>query len=1702
MKLRRVCAAVLALVLAIGASPFHGVQAAEDTLISAPDTNYVLRSAAIKYVEGNAFVERGVTDGVNADDPMIDTLLTQAPGQFNKSGEEWLWIAYKISAPADGTYRLGVAVNNARDDQFKMPMVINHGVYTLSFTAKKQTVTTEVVLPAGEHIVTVFWPMPATASEALDADWKNYIWANVQTLVVDAQLTVCAAPTAAQVEASFAPQVKEDAVISAVDTDKLLLSATIQQNPTALGRTDQSIIGADQPTVETLYAVAKNQFNQSGQEWNWFAYKVQAVAAGTYTLGVKTAGSKYASYQLPLCVGGKVYPLHYTAKAQEVTVDVELPKGEHVVVMFMPMPAAKANMQNNVWNDYHWCDVESVKVDGSLTVSKPTVAEVEACFALAVISAVDTDKLLLSATIQQNPTALGRTDQATIGADQPTVETLYAEAYGQFNKSGEEWNWFAYKLKAAAEGDYTLGVKTANAKYNSFAIPLCVNGKAHTLQFTAKAQKVTADIHLPAGEHVVVMFMPMPVNQADVENNVWNDYLWCDIEGVIVDTAVQISKPTVAQVEACFPQPEAVSPLQGQSALFVGDGITGAKDSWASKIGTAYDMDWTNSGVTGATISDLQDKIIRHQLMICAGKTYDYVILQGGIHDADAPVGAVSDSWNVADFDTATYVGALETLFYYAYENFGGAKLGYIFNYATPNADASKWKGAEDLSAYFAEGKKVCEKWGISCMDLYSGSTEDGKSYSYDILQVDSNAANFLNSDPHEIHLSNQGYEAITPYIAQWMETLTENASPVPAANAGKHIDANDGNKVLFGGFTARKEYANGAALAGLQDRVYTAMAEDKATIELLPYAKDLLGDWAFASIAVEAAEDGQYTFLAEMSAKVAYQMGMLVDGEAYTLNYTKQNGHYQFVEQTVSLTKGTHYITVTAAMPKNDIQLNGDAWNLYPWTNLSAFVLDEGLQILSKPALEDVTAKLGARDSGFIRVEAENAEYVLYNNYNTPNEKNNAASGGMVVGGAWNSTHQQTFAQLESWLNIKGNAYVEYAVEAPADGEYEIAVGFLAGSNDKTIEKPYIAVIVNETTYKAQFTAGWNQVDKVKLTVSLKKGLNIIRCTSMTTDQPVYTVKGWINQDFLEVSSALTPVKRSEPVILEAETSKVVNRLKVQAGAEGEEASGNVLGSSDRKYVTSQRLTLNQLTRVTLRQVPYFSFTVNAPQDGYYPIRVAMATDGRLKNATIGMVVDGKMHAVEYARTDKTTKGAMVDTLVYLTAGDHVLTFTTPMPAKADPAANYSYYWCNYDYVMLYDGLTLAKQQKSPVDSFARIEVEEHAMFNFNSNNGTAAGNAYYRSSQSIDQMLENGIDGGKTPYVELTVHAQKAGSYTLYLGVTSGMTAGSTRSEVYTRFVAEVNGELLTKSVKATKNTVYTIIPLSVQLKEGSNTIRLTHLSSDAHFGGTTWIDYDFIEIPAWQSPQLCFEKGGETLEAETAKYEGFGENLSDSYSGGRYLGRANYDTVQEVNVTFDNMDPANLNGLPNVTYRVFAEKAGVYPVSVGFAAGLTNYTTEETQQGVDASLVAIVNGQSKQRVTFTLTSPSAHMTRIVWLELKEGENEVTFTGTTTEYVVDRIPRNEETYRLVWIDHDFLALSSQLSNLGQEAEPFDVEDSGYDYPQLVPREPSKVPSEPQPGGESGLDISILLWIAAAVAAAAALIILILIFGKKRKKN
>ena len=75
----------------------------------------------------------------------------------------------------------------------------------------------------------------------------------------------------------------------------------------------------------------------------------------------------------------------------------------------------------------------------------------------------------------------------------------------------------------------------------------------------------------------------------------------------------------------------------------------------------------------------------------------------------------------------------------------------------------------------------------------------------------------------------------------------------------------------------------------------------------------------------------------------------------------------------------------------------------------------------------------------------------------------------------------------------------------------------------------------------------------------------------------------------------------------------------------------------------------------------------------------------------------------------------------------------------------------------------------------------------------------------------------------------------------------------------------------------------------------------------------------------------------------------------------------------------------------------------------------------------------------------------------------------------------------------------------MGQDVDPFDVEDSGYDFAQLVPREPAENPVAEQPGENKSFHPEILVFVLALTgigfAAIFAIIIMLVIKLKKKKQ-
>lgn len=220
------------------------------------------------------------------------------------------------------------------------------------------------------------------------------------------------------------------------------------------------------------------------------------------------------------------------------------------------------------------------------------------------------------------------------------------------------------------------------------------------------------------------------------------------------------------------------SPLWRKSALFIGDSIcygfsdisvNGKRLSYGGRIAYNYDMEWVNAGVSGATLSTATNKIIIDQLDGLEYEEFDYVFIEGGINDAlkGVSVGDITSGLS-APLDVTTYAGALEYTLKTVINTYPEAKIGFTTTYSVPRNSAY-----EVYNTYQDITKKICDKWDVECLDLFSNDEIDGPNG----LDVANKNSSYL---PDGIHPNAEGYERLYPYIATFMETL---AVPVPNAD-------------------------------------------------------------------------------------------------------------------------------------------------------------------------------------------------------------------------------------------------------------------------------------------------------------------------------------------------------------------------------------------------------------------------------------------------------------------------------------------------------------------------------------------------------------------------------------------------------------------------------------------------------------------------------------------------------------------------------------------------------------------------------------------------------------------------------------------------------------------------------------------------------------------------------------------------------
>lgn len=233
--------------------------------------------------------------------------------------------------------------------------------------------------------------------------------------------------------------------------------------------------------------------------------------------------------------------------------------------------------------------------------------------------------------------------------------------------------------------------------------------------------------------------------------------------------------------------------LTGKKASFCGDSIcagtsVGAASSiygqgWAGIIGVKNGMDWQNLGVNGATVAETSASsgtlIVINQLAQ-AYSDADYIILEGGCNDFDqmsgktdaTTMGEITAVWDDSYIKT-TFAGALEHLFYTAVTSHPKAKIGYII---PPIMGRRNWTQYETISyrVYYNLAIDICKKWGIPYIDLwYESPLNPNLTVYYDpLLGTNGNISDGAKCYVDGQHLTEAGYNLISPKIEAWMRTL------------------------------------------------------------------------------------------------------------------------------------------------------------------------------------------------------------------------------------------------------------------------------------------------------------------------------------------------------------------------------------------------------------------------------------------------------------------------------------------------------------------------------------------------------------------------------------------------------------------------------------------------------------------------------------------------------------------------------------------------------------------------------------------------------------------------------------------------------------------------------------------------------------------------------------------------------------------
>lgn len=228
-----------------------------------------------------------------------------------------------------------------------------------------------------------------------------------------------------------------------------------------------------------------------------------------------------------------------------------------------------------------------------------------------------------------------------------------------------------------------------------------------------------------------------------------------------------------------------LDPLANKVSVWDGDSIMAADNDpgggFPLRIAAIHRMRAKSYAVAGGTIAEnvgsAHSVCATLDTMLASFPNADYIIIDGGTNDADILGSAGLGTFDADDFsdeyiealDKNTFCGALESIFFRLVTIMKGKHIGYII----PQKMGYTAVLVERRRQFFDKAIEICGKWGVPYLDLWNNyyfNWELAAHWDQTMTPAENNEANNLYKDGQ--HLTNKGYEILSPVIGEWMKTL------------------------------------------------------------------------------------------------------------------------------------------------------------------------------------------------------------------------------------------------------------------------------------------------------------------------------------------------------------------------------------------------------------------------------------------------------------------------------------------------------------------------------------------------------------------------------------------------------------------------------------------------------------------------------------------------------------------------------------------------------------------------------------------------------------------------------------------------------------------------------------------------------------------------------------------------------------------